>query len=83
MKKTLIRILPALIIGVALVVSAVIFERGMQKIAGNLYLISRSVKDVAYSAETMYQTVQDFPSFLTVQLWNDTPLEISGSIYTH
>jgi len=77
MKKILFRILPALMIGIAMIVSALIFERGMRDLANGLYNISHSVQEVASSAETMYQTVQDFPSFLNVdvsgslQVWGD------------
>ena len=66
-----------------MIVSALIFERGIHDLAEGLYNISHSVQGVANSAETMYQTVQDFPSYLTVKLWTgDLPVEISGSIYT-
>ena len=81
MKKTLLRILPALIIGISLIVSALIFEKGMSDLAGGLYDISYSVKDVADSAETMYQTVQDFPSYLTVDVTGS--LKVWGSIGTY
>ncbi len=53
MKKTVIRILPALVLGVSLIISALIIEKGMRDLAGGLYNISYSVKHAVGSAETM------------------------------
>ena len=83
MKKTLIRILPALVLGVSLIISALIIEKGMRDLAGGLYNISYAVG----SAETMYQEIQDFPSFMDVHVMGSLDitgfLDIGGSITTY
>ncbi|MCP6720459.1 MAG: hypothetical protein KJI72_04050 [Patescibacteria group bacterium] len=82
MKRTLIRILPALLISVALIVSALILAKGMRDLAGGLYNISYSVKDAVGSAETMYQEIQDFPSFMSVDVTGSLRVDISGTVGT-
>lgn len=81
MKKILIRILPALVIGIALIVSTLIFTRGIHNLAGGLYNISYSIKNITNSTETMYQKIQDFPSFLHVDVTGS--LKVSGAIDTY
>ena len=78
MRNAILRILPALLISVALVVSALIFERGMRSVATGLYNISHSVEKATEYSETLYQTVQDFPSRLTVEIWGN--LGVDGTI---
>jgi len=81
MKRTLLRILPSLVIGISLIVSALIFEKGMRDLAGGLYDISYSVRNVADSAEKTYQEIQDFPSSIDVYVRGK--LQVLGSIGTY
>ncbi|MBA7563086.1 hypothetical protein ES708_04739 [subsurface metagenome] len=83
MNKILIRLLPALFISIALIVSELIFENGCKHIARGLSAISYSTRDVT---DSIMRNIQDFPSYLTVGLTGSVSvggsLDVTGSIIT-
>ncbi len=59
MKKLLMRLLPALCLSIALIVSAFIFENGCKQIARGLFAVSFSTQG---ATESIGKNIQDFPS---------------------